>query len=124
MARPRGYGYPLIPDPYPVRTRSVPVGYLPCQTGYLSTLHRVPVRIGPCHASMSGPWQRVPDLAYLPQQQMRRFWPTSDSNGSQPAKPCPEFLAKDFWPEPRPAPRLAHLPLQGCRFTSESNPTG
>ena len=55
MARPHGYGYPLIPDPYPVRTRLVPVGYPPCQTGYLPTLQRVPVKIDPCHASVFGP---------------------------------------------------------------------
>jgi hypothetical protein len=91
MASPRGCGYPLIPDSYPVRTWSVPVGYLLCQTGYLPTQNRVPVRIGPCRASMSGPWQRVPGSAYLPMQQVGRLWTqhleASHSNRSQPLPP-------------------------------------
>ena len=91
MASPRGCGYPLIPDLYPVRTWSVPVGYLLCQTGYLPTQNRVPVRIGPCRASMSGPWQRVPGSAYLPMQQVGRLWTqrleASYTNRSQPLPP-------------------------------------
>ena len=91
MASPRGYGYPLIPDPYPVRTRSVPAGYLLPRIGYLQTLQRVPVRIGPFHASMFGPWQRVPGSAYLPMQQVGKLWTqhleTSHSNRSQPLPP-------------------------------------
>jgi len=97
MARPRGYGYPLIPDPYPVRTWSVPVGYLPCQTGYLPTLHRVPLRIGPCHASMSGPWHRVPDLAYLPMQQVGRLWIQHlEASHSRRSQPMPASV-QNFW---------------------------
>jgi len=91
MASPRGYGYPLLPDPYPLRTRLVSAGYLPCQTGYLPTLQRVPVRIGPCYASVFGPWQRVPGSAYLPMQQVGRLWTQrlegSQSNRSQPLPP-------------------------------------
>jgi DNA-binding transcriptional LysR family regulator len=91
MARPRGYGYSLIPDQYPVRTRLVPVGYLPCQTGYLQTLQRVPVRIDPCYANVFGPWQRVPGFAYLPMQQVGRLWTqrleASYTNRSQPLPP-------------------------------------
>ena len=91
MASPRGYGYPLLPDPYPLRTRLVPAGYLLSRIGYLQTLQRVPVRIGPCYASVFGPWQRVPGSAYLPMQQVGRLWTQhlegSQSNRSQPLPP-------------------------------------
>jgi len=135
MARPSGYGYPLIPDPYPVRTQSVPVGYPVPRIGYPSALQQVPGKDASCHASMFGPCQRVPDLAYLPIEQMGKIWTQhlgpSDSNHSQTTlSRVQHFWTQHFWtqhrhghrspvnfenPSFRPGENVSKLPSARCR---------